>query len=152
MDCQTCPRCDRTLSKDEFPPRRLSCRNCYSQQVAACHRRAHYVAPPASINQIRAWRLLTQLRNDARQYYSTTTKLPVTAAQIMHRVLCKHSGKGIALLPTHAEDGAPQFTISKLRVVSLDQRRAILIPLELRRMLRRGKAEEERIEPPLAAG
>lgn len=134
---QTCTRCERALPPDDFPPRRRSCRQCYSQQVAECHKRAGYTAPPASIIQIRAWRLLTQLRNDAKQYYGVTTKLPVTAAQIIQRILCKHSGKGIALLPHRSEDGALHFSIAKLRIVSLDKRRATLIPMELRRMMLR---------------
>lgn len=127
-DAKECKRCIRTLKHYDFPPRRKVCRTCYTRQVAECHIRSGYKPPPPTLIQIRAWRILRQLRSDAEFFIPLLTKkllLSVTSRQISAVITAEKlkMGRGVALLPrTLTSD----FRIANLRLFSLDERRKLL--------------------------
>lgn len=124
-DEEECKRCNRMLQHYQFPPRRRVCRTCYTKQVAECHARAGYKPPASSLLQIRAWRVLNQLRSDTELFRQCAnlpeTKLSVTARQVS-TIISKTRGKGVALLPRSFFD----FRLANMRLVSLDDRRKLL--------------------------
>ena len=131
-----CPRCDnKQLKNIDFPPHRRICRSCYTLQVAACHRRAAYKPPRATIHQIRVWRILTQLRKDAALRLFSYVKCPPITSRQVSAILLKAGvdGRGVALLPLvvhHFTASTPTFDFrdpNKLRLVSLDERRSLLL-------------------------
>jgi hypothetical protein len=129
-----CPRCDnKQLKNIDFPPHRRICRSCYTLQVAACHRRAAYKPPRATIHQIRVWRILTQLRRDAALKLFSYGKCPPITSRQVSAILLKAGvdGRGVALMPSvvvvhHATLTFDFRDPNKLRLVSLDQRRSLL--------------------------
>lgn len=132
MDLKECPRCDRkTLTSADFPPRRRICRTCYTMQVAACHARAGYKPPRATLHQIRVWRILNQLRTDASTspLFACCGWPPITSRQVS-AIMSKAgaTGKGVALLPSRLLPSPALFDFRPegMRLVSLEQRRSLL--------------------------
>ncbi len=124
-----CRRCDRTLPAADFPPRRRICRSCYTQQVAACHARAGYTPPRATLHQIRVWRILTQMRTDAvsSPLFASCAWPKITSRQVSAILgAAGIEGKGVALLPLWRAEPAHHFDFSAARLVSLHHRRSLL--------------------------